>query len=85
MSSAKQKWGKERSEEKEKKRKEVKGDPHIKSCESQIFKPRSRSPMKKFWCEIWRDYRRLWDASIFKISRENDLFYESYEFLKILC
>jgi hypothetical protein len=34
LSSAKEKRGKERSEEKEKKRKEVKGDPHIKSCES---------------------------------------------------
>jgi hypothetical protein len=34
LSSAKEKRGKERSEEKEKKRKEVRGDPHIKSCES---------------------------------------------------
>jgi hypothetical protein len=34
LSSAKEKRGKEKNEEKEKKRKEVKGDPHIKSCES---------------------------------------------------
>jgi hypothetical protein len=33
-------------EEKEKKRKEVKGDQHIKGCGSQIFKSRSRSTMK---------------------------------------
>jgi hypothetical protein len=76
---------KERSEEKEKKRKEVRGDPHIKSCESKIFKSRSRSTVKRFWSETWRDYRRLQDASILKISREKDFFYESYEFLKILC
>jgi hypothetical protein len=59
LSSAKEKRGKERSEEKEKKRKEVRGDPHIKSCENQIFKSRSRSTMKIFWSETWRDYRRL--------------------------
>ncbi len=57
MSSAKEKQGKERSEEKEKKRKEAKGDPHIKNCESQIFK--SRSTVKRFWSETWRDYKRL--------------------------
>jgi len=34
-------------EEKEKKRKEVKGDQHIKGCESQIFKSRSRSTVKR--------------------------------------
>jgi hypothetical protein len=33
-------------EEKEKKRKEVTGDQHIKGCGSQIFKSRSRSIMK---------------------------------------
>ncbi len=59
MSSAKEKWGKEKSEEKEKKRKEVRIDPHIKSCESQIFKSRSRSIVKRFWSETWRDYRKL--------------------------
>jgi hypothetical protein len=54
LSSAKKKWGKERSEEKrkekkrkEKKRKEVRGDPHIKGCESQILKSRSRSIVKR--------------------------------------
>ncbi len=52
MSSAKEKWGKERSEEKEKKRKEVRGDPHIKGCGSQIFKSRSRSVVKRFLSEI---------------------------------
>jgi hypothetical protein len=46
LSSAKQKRGKERSEEKEKKRKEVRGDPHIKGCGSQIFKFRSGSTVK---------------------------------------
>jgi hypothetical protein len=34
LSSAKKKWGHERNEEKEKKRKEVRGDPHIKGCGS---------------------------------------------------
>jgi hypothetical protein len=57
LSSAKEKRGKERSEEKEKKIKEVRRDPHIKSCESQIFK--SRSIVKIFWSETWKDYRRL--------------------------
>jgi hypothetical protein len=50
LSSAKEKWGKERSEEKEKKRKEKKrgrGDPHIKGYESQILKSRSRSIVKR--------------------------------------
>jgi hypothetical protein len=52
LSSAKEKWGKERSEEKEKKRKEkkrkeVRGDPHIKGCESQILKSRSKSTLKR--------------------------------------
>jgi len=46
-------------EEKEKKRKEVKGDQHIKGCESQIFKSRSRSTVKRSWSETSRDYRRL--------------------------
>jgi len=48
LSSAKEKWGKERSEEKEKIRKEVRGDPHIKGCGNQIFKSRSRSTMETF-------------------------------------
>jgi len=59
LSSAKEKRGKERTEEKEKKRKEARGDPHIKGCGSQIFKSRSRSIVKRSWSEIWRDYRRL--------------------------
>jgi len=57
LSSAKEKHGKERSEEKEKK--EVRGDPHIKGCGSQIFKSRSRPTMKRSWNETWRDCRRL--------------------------
>jgi hypothetical protein len=59
LSSAKEKRGKERNEEKEKKRKEVRRDPHIKSCESQIFKSRSRSTVRRFWSQTWRDYKRL--------------------------
>jgi hypothetical protein len=59
LSSAEEKWGKERSEEKEKKRKKVRGDPHIKSCGNHIFKSRSRSIVKRSWNETWRDYRRL--------------------------
>jgi hypothetical protein len=51
LSSAKEKWGKERNEEKKKKRKEVRGNPHIKGCESQIFKSRSRFTMKRSWSE----------------------------------
>jgi hypothetical protein len=38
LSSAKEKQGKERSEEKEKKRKEVRGDPHIKVVEVRSLK-----------------------------------------------
>ncbi len=38
-------------EEKEKKRKEVRGDQHIKGCGSQILKSRSRSIVKKSWSE----------------------------------
>jgi hypothetical protein len=72
-------------EKKEKKRKEVRGDQHIKGCENQIFKFRSRSIVKGFWSETWTYYRRLEDASIFKIPKEKDLFCESYEILKILC
>jgi hypothetical protein len=48
-----------RKKKKEKKRKEVRGDPHIKSCESQIFKFRSRSTVKRSWSETARDYRSL--------------------------
>ncbi len=59
MSSAKEKQGKGRSEEKEKKRKEVRGDPHIKGCGSQIFKSRPRSIVKISWNETSRDCRRL--------------------------
>jgi hypothetical protein len=46
---------------KRKKRKEVRGYQHIKSCGSQIFKSRSRSraTMKGSWSETWRDYRKL--------------------------
>ncbi len=75
----------ERKELKRKKRKEVRGYPHIKGCESQIFKSRSRSTVKRSWYETWRDCRRLYDASILKIPKEKDLFCESYENLKILC
>ncbi len=46
-------------EEKEKKRKNVKIDQHIKGCGSQIFKSRSRSTMKRSWSEAWKDYKRL--------------------------
>jgi hypothetical protein len=59
LSSAKEKWGKERNEKKGKKRKEVRGHPHIKGCGSQILKSRSRSIVKMFWVETWRDCRRL--------------------------
>jgi hypothetical protein len=59
LSNEKEKWGKERSEEKEKKRKEVRGDPHIKGRGSHIFKSRSRSIVKRSWSETWRDCRRL--------------------------
>ncbi len=38
---------KKKCEEKEKKRKEVRGDQHIKGCESQIFKSRSKSIVKR--------------------------------------
>jgi hypothetical protein len=34
-------------EEKEKKRKELKGDQHIKGCESQIFRSKSKSIVKR--------------------------------------
>ncbi len=56
-----QKRNKERKdcEEKEKKRKEVRGDQHIKGCGSQIFKSRSRSTVKGSRSETWRDYKRL--------------------------
>jgi hypothetical protein len=54
-----QKRNEERKEVKKKKRKEVRGYPHIKSCESQIFKSRFKSTMKRSWSETWRDYKRL--------------------------
>jgi hypothetical protein len=38
-------------EEKEKKRKEVRRDQHIKSCGSHIFKSRFRSTIKRCWSE----------------------------------
>jgi hypothetical protein len=44
---------------KKRKRKELRGDQHIKGCGSQIFKSRSRSTVKGSWSETWRDYRRL--------------------------
>jgi len=72
-------------EEKEKKRKEVRGDKHIKGCASQIFKSRSRSIVKRSWNETWKDYRRLKDISIIKIPKKKDMFCESYELLKTLC
>jgi hypothetical protein len=46
-------------EEKEKKRKKVRGNQHIKGCGSQIFKSRSRFIVKGSWSETLRDYRRL--------------------------
>ncbi len=42
----KRNWERKECEEKEKKRKEVRGNQHIKGCESQIFKSRSRSTVK---------------------------------------
>jgi len=56
-----QKRNKERKEceDKEKKRKEVRGYQHIKGCGSQILKSRSNSSVKRSWSETWRDYRRL--------------------------
>jgi hypothetical protein len=45
-------------EKKKKKRKEVRGDQHIKGCGSQIFKSRSKSIVKRYCSETWRDYRR---------------------------
>jgi hypothetical protein len=49
---------KKECEEKEKKRKEVKGDQHIKGFGSQIFKSKSRSTVKRSCSETLRDYRR---------------------------
>jgi hypothetical protein len=46
-------------EEKEKKRKEVRGDQHIKGYGSQIFKSRSRSIVKRSWNETLKNCRRL--------------------------
>jgi hypothetical protein len=59
---------------KKKKRKEVRGDQHSKSCESQIFK--CRSIVKRY---------ETWNVFIFKIPKEKDMFCESYELLKTLC
>ncbi len=55
-----QKRNRERKEceEKEKKRKEVKGDQHIKGYESQIFKSRSRSIVKRTCSETLKDYKQ---------------------------
>jgi hypothetical protein len=61
----------------------VRGDQHIKGCESQIFKSKSRFAMIRSWSETWRDNKRL-DAFIFKFSKEKDMFCESYELLNIL-
>jgi hypothetical protein len=38
-------------EKKEKKRKEVRGNQHIKGCGSQIFKSKSKSIVKRSWSE----------------------------------
>jgi hypothetical protein len=46
-------------EEKEKKRNDMKGYQHIKGCESQIFKSRSRSIVKGSWSETLKDYKRI--------------------------
>jgi hypothetical protein len=40
---------------KEKKRKKVKEDQHIKGCGGQIYKSRSRSIVKR----SWRDYKKI--------------------------
>ncbi len=76
MSNAKEKHGKEKlwRERKEKKRKEVRGDQHIKGCGSQIFKFRSKSTVKRSWDETWKDCRRLEDSYILKIPKEKDMF-----------
>jgi hypothetical protein len=39
----------EKCEEKEKKRKEVRRDQHIKGCGNQIFKFKSKSIVKRSW------------------------------------
>ncbi len=56
-----QKKSKERKEceEKEKKRKDARGDQHMKSCRSQILKSRSRFIVQRFCSETCRDYRKL--------------------------
>ncbi len=46
-------------EEKEKKKKKVRGDQHIKGCGSQIFKFRYKSNVKRSWNETWKIYRKL--------------------------
>jgi hypothetical protein len=50
---------KKECEEKEKKRKEVRGDQHIKGYGSQFLKSRFKSIMKRSWNETWRNYKRL--------------------------
>ncbi len=54
----KKETGKGKNVKREKKIKEVRGDQHIKGCESQIFKSKSRSIVKRSWSETLRDYRR---------------------------
>lgn len=54
----------------------------IKGWESQSFK--SRSMIKVFWNETWKDYKRVWNVSILKFKKKMDLFSESYKVLKIL-
>ncbi len=43
--------GERKEVKREKKRKKVRGDPHIKGCGNQIFKSRSRSIVKRSWNE----------------------------------
>jgi len=84
LSSVKEKWGKEKNEEKEKKRKRWE-EIHI----SKVVEVRSLNlNLDLLWKdlgvklgEIVEDY----NASIFKNLEEKDVFCESYEFLKILC
>jgi hypothetical protein len=44
---------------KNKRKKKVKGNQHFEGCESQIFKSRFRSTIKRSWSETWMDCRKL--------------------------
>ncbi len=81
-----QKKNKERKEVKRKKKKEKRWEEiHI----SRVVKVRSLNLDLDL---LWKDFGvklgeiiEYYNTLLFKISREKDLFYESYEFLKILC